>query len=104
MPTPNGFILRYGEIGPTPVPTDQIRCVLRNVGTYNLAPGTRTPTLEARDRMVPDSAQGQVEGYNPPSLLGLAMTAPYFHSGNARTLEEALHDSFELHHRAGFRH
>jgi cytochrome c peroxidase len=29
-------------------------------------------------------------GFNPPSLLGLAATAPYFHSGAAQTLEEVL--------------
>ena len=36
-------------------------------------------------------------GYNPPSLLGLQVGAPFFHAGNARTLEELLSASFSVH-------
>ena len=39
-------------------------------------------------------------GYNPPSLLGLATGAPYLHAGNGRSLEEMLADTFKLHHQA----
>ena len=37
-------------------------------------------------------------GFNPPSLLGLQVGAPYFHAGNARTLEEVLDPIFVGHH------
>jgi cytochrome c peroxidase len=39
-------------------------------------------------------------GFNPPSLLGLQTGAPYFHAGNARTLEEALSSMFLGHHQS----
>jgi cytochrome c peroxidase len=44
-------------------------------------------------------AQGAT-GFNIPSLLGLVTGAPYFHAGAARTLEEALDETFTGHHRA----
>ena len=38
-------------------------------------------------------------GFNPPSLLGMQVGAPYFHAGNARTLEELFDDNlFKNHH------
>ncbi|HEY2366272.1 MAG TPA: hypothetical protein VGH87_07805, partial [Polyangiaceae bacterium] len=39
-------------------------------------------------------------GFNPPSLLGLQVGAPYFHAGNARTLEEVFSNIFQGHHRS----
>ena len=45
------------------------------------------------------AAQG-VTGFNPPSLLGMVTGAPYFHGGNARTLEEVLSTTFEKHHKS----
>jgi cytochrome c peroxidase len=39
-------------------------------------------------------------GFNVPSLLGLAVGAPYFHAGNARTLEELFDPAFAGHHSA----
>lgn len=80
---------------------DQIQCVLRNVGTF----GTSLPavnTLELRTNMV-DVAQGGTDGgrgYNVPSLLGMQVGAPYFHAGNARTLEESLDVIFNQHSKA----
>lgn len=44
-------------------------------------------------------AQG-VRGFNPPSLLGLAVGAPYLHNGAAATLDELLTD-FPTHTTAG---
>jgi hypothetical protein len=44
-------------------------------------------------------AQG-LAGYNVPSLIGGAYSAPYFHAGNARTLEEAFSDTFQGHYGA----
>ena len=45
------------------------------------------------------AAQG-VTGFNVPSLVGMGTGAPFFHAGNARTLEEALADVFRSHHQA----
>ena len=77
---------------------DQIQCVLRNVGTYGVG-AAGVGVNELRQDMV-TLGQGNVEGgkgFNVPSLLGLAIGAPYFHAGNARTLEEALTTTFQAH-------
>ena len=91
--------------------SDQINCVLRDVGTFpaqpaaatnfvgDRLPATDAPTvLEVRQDMK-TLALGAT-GFNIPSLVGLATGAPYFHAGNARTLEEAFDDVFEKHHQA----
>lgn len=87
---------------------DQINCVLRSVGTFpaqDAGPNTRgvaapgaLPVPEVRQDMT-TLAVGQT-GFNISSLLGLAVGAPYFHAGNARTLEEAFDEAFAAHHRA----
>jgi DNA-binding beta-propeller fold protein YncE len=85
---------------------DQINCILRDVGTFPLPldamqngvvpAGVRV--REVRANMMA-SAQGAT-GFNPPSLVGMNTGAPYFHAGNARTLEEAFATTFERHYRA----
>jgi DNA-binding beta-propeller fold protein YncE len=86
-----------------PPPTfEQLQCALRPVGTIEqngATPGGVSPAMvnvqEVRQNMV-TGAQGAggvtVDdvsfGYNPPSLLGLQVGAPFFHAGNARSLEE----------------
>jgi hypothetical protein len=80
-----------------------INCVLRAVGTFpsqlgadqaGIAPaGVRV--REVRDDMQ-TPALGAM-GYNPPSVVGLAASAPYLHAGNARTLEELFTDAFAAH-------
>lgn len=83
---------------------DQIRCALRDVGTFpssgtmGVAPSTGTAALEVRANMS-DPAQGK-DGFNVPSLFGLAVGAPYFHAGNARSLEELFDDNFSAHHQS----
>lgn len=80
-----------------------IQCVLRAVGTF---PPTGTVGIapagvvvsERKDDMV-TTAVG-LNGFNPPSLFGAGAGAPYFHAGNARTLEEVLDPTFLPHHRA----
>lgn len=82
---------------------DQINCVLRDVGTFPRGAGdvqgitlpASTPVREVRADMT-TVAQGAT-GFNVPSLLGLSVGAPYFHAGNARTLEEAFHQTFDAH-------
>lgn len=79
---------------------DQIQCMLRDVGTF--ATGGVFPTGIALKEVRADMttpAQGAT-GYNPPSLLGMLTGAPYFHGGNARTIEEAFGTTFAKHHQA----
>jgi hypothetical protein len=89
---------------------ETLECVLRPVGTI-IANGA-TPTgvsdsainvLELRQDMV-TGAQGSgavagdpAKGFNPPSLLGLQVGGPFFHAGNARTLEETFDSRFTGH-------
>jgi hypothetical protein len=89
---------------------DQINCALRAVGTFPAQPAVEPwntqgivaqgapPVLEVRADMK-NLALGET-GFNIPSLLGLASGAPYFHAGNARTLEEVFDETFSDHHQA----
>ncbi|HEY1534061.1 MAG TPA: hypothetical protein VGF76_08575, partial [Polyangiaceae bacterium] len=89
---------------------DQIRCALRDVGTFpgptpagfnftGVVPAGAPGVFEYRQDMT-SPAQGQM-GFNVPSLFGLSVGAPYFHAGNARTLEEVFDsDAFARHHQA----
>jgi hypothetical protein len=108
LPAPAG---RRFARSPRPVATkthdpdnDQIQCVLRNVGTYGVSPDD-VGVAEMRgsafvDRVPGAESQGDAvdgKGYNVPSLFGMSVGAPYFHAGNARTLEEALEAVFGTH-------
>jgi YVTN family beta-propeller protein len=64
----------------------QLPSFLRDVGTFD---PLKFNEVRANVPDVVSPARG-VLGINPPSLLGLAATAPYFHSGEAQTLEEVL--------------
>jgi hypothetical protein len=89
------------RLTPFDAANDQITCALRNVGTWATGRGvapTGVDLLEVRANMTTVS-QGQT-GFNPPSLLGVALGAPYLHAGNARSLEELFTDTFAAHHRA----
>jgi hypothetical protein len=104
--------------------SDQINCVLRAVGTFpvqpvpdtanptpapnlvGIVPAGAPPVLEVRQALMADGtympptlALGS-SGFNVPSLLGLATGAPYFHAGNARTLEEVFDPAFKGHYQA----
>ncbi len=88
--------LRFADAA-TAGANDQIQCVLRNVGTFGSSPmGVLLSEVRADMKA---TAQG-ASGFNPPSLLGMGTGAPYFHGGNARTLEEAFSATFEQHHKA----
>lgn len=80
---------------------DQLTCILRPVGTYGVAE-PEVGVLEVRNDMT-TLAQGNEadgKGFNPPSLLGNQLGAPYFHAGQARTLEAVLSPIFAGHHQA----
>lgn len=85
-----------------PPGAEQIQCVLRPVGTFGKSPDD-VGVKELRQDMT-TAAQGDAptgRGFNPPSLLGTQIGAPFFHAGNARTLEELLDDTlFAPHHRS----
>jgi len=94
--TPMNQLMRFG------VPAnDQLQCIIRPVGTFGVAPPA-VGVAELRADMTTAAQGGAVDakGYNPPSLLGVAVGAPYFHAGNARTLEELLSPTFDVHRKA----
>ena len=84
--------------GMDPTAQDQLICALRQVGTFNNAePGVGIAELKAN---MTDPAQDNLpyrNGFNVPSLLGAAVNGPYFHAGNARTLEAVLSSTFAAH-------
>jgi DNA-binding beta-propeller fold protein YncE len=96
------------RLSPFDAANDQIVCALRNVGTFATGRGvaaTDLNPLEVRANAAGSSAAMTVvaqgaNGFNVPSLLGLATSAPYLHGGAARTLEELLSDTFRAHRQA----
>lgn len=93
-------------------PDDRLRCALRNVGTYGqhasdpeAPPVDETKHLVGKDPDDPmmmkmkylDLPASSKDGFNIPSLVGLSAGAPYFHAGNARTLEEVFDPAFAAH-------
>ncbi len=90
--------MRFGA----PPGAEQLQCILRPVGTFGVSPA-EVGVVEVRADMT-TPAQGAADtgrGFNPPSLLGMQTGAPFFHAGNARSLEELLDDTlFASHHRS----
>ncbi|HEY4118403.1 MAG TPA: hypothetical protein VGM56_11135 [Byssovorax sp.] len=82
------------NIGAKAAAFDQIVCVLRPVGTMGgVGVGVGSAEINVQEvRQDQTAGQGAEaatgNGFNPPSLLNLQAGAPYFHAGNARTLEE----------------
>lgn len=90
------------------IPPLQLTCALRKVGTFGI-PGDNagTDALEIRNNTFANGAgtsnraQG-LGGYNPPSLYGLQVGAPYLHHGQAKTLEDLFTDTkWQTHWQAG---
>jgi hypothetical protein len=80
---------------------DQIVCAIRPVGTFGVADPSVGVAELRRDMTA--KAQGDEtdgKGYNPPSLLGVQVGAPYFHAGQVRTLEALLSNRFSVHREA----
>jgi hypothetical protein len=102
--TPENQKMRFG--GTKPAAFDQLLCTIRPVGTFNVAePGAGIAELRVDMKTLAQGggdadANFDGKGYNVPSLLGLTVGAPYFHGGNARTLEALLSDTFAAHTRA----
>jgi mono/diheme cytochrome c family protein len=80
---------------------DSIQCILRPVGTFGTADGF-TGVAELRQDMTTPGQGNETngKGYNPPSLMGVSIGAPYLHAGNAATLESLFANNFAAHHGA----
>jgi len=105
---PAGGLLAY--LYAKPANPDQISCVLRSVGTFGapqepdflgVTPAGAPQVHEVRRTLNMDVYKDTLAtggtGFNIPSLLGVASGAPYFHAGNARTLEEVFAPEFAGH-------
>jgi DNA-binding beta-propeller fold protein YncE/cytochrome c553 len=79
-----------GPAEPAAIGPKQVTCVLRNVGTFGV-PGNASATDALEKKPDNTRAQGR-GGFNVPSLYGLALGAPYFHHGQAKTLEDVFDD------------
>ncbi|NUP09343.1 MAG: hypothetical protein HOW73_25095 [Polyangiaceae bacterium] len=101
QPTATNARMRFGDAN-----NDQILCNIRPVGTFpasgtvGIGP-TEVGVAEVRQNMstlAQGGGTGGAEqigrGFNVPSLLGVQVGAPYFHAGNARSLEELFDDDF----------
>jgi YVTN family beta-propeller protein len=75
-------------------------CAVRIVGTFGATGPDGRGAAEIRQSGAP--AQG-VDGFNVPSLFGMAVGGPYLHNGAAETLDELLDPAgeFGTHLRAG---
>lgn len=91
--------MRYS--GGNPAALDSMTCLLRPVGTFGVAePGVGVAELRRNHQTPAQGDEASGKGFNVPSLIGVAVNAPYFHAGNARTLEALLSDPFSAHHQA----
>jgi hypothetical protein len=80
---------------------DSLTCALRPVGTFGVAQ-TEAGIAELRADMVTKAQGGDpdVNGFNIPPLLNAMTGAPYFHAGNALTLEAMFSPTFQAHYQA----
>lgn len=83
-----------------PAALDQIQCILRPVGTFGKADAVMGQVIERRQDMTTPAQGDQANGngYNPPSLLGVQVGAPYLHAGGAATLESLFSPTFVQHY------
>jgi mono/diheme cytochrome c family protein len=88
-------------------------CALRNVGTYGVAQAEagvvevrgsdlKTPSCDHAGDGIPAKLGDMTDclGFNPPPLLNVVAGAPYFHGGNALSLEAVLSPTFAAHYGA----
>jgi hypothetical protein len=80
---------------------DQLQCILRPVGTFGVEDGLAGIAELRQDMKTPSQGnETDGKGFNPPSLLGMQVGAPFLHSGGALTLESLFSDTFAPHHGA----
>ncbi len=97
--TASNRFMRFG--GANPAAFDQLQCILRPVGTFNVAE-SGVGIAELRVDMKTPGQGNEIDGkgFNPPSLLGANLGAPFLHAGNARTLEALFSPTFKAHYTA----
>jgi DNA-binding beta-propeller fold protein YncE len=105
LPTPpmgtvfSGQTMRYS--GNKASLYDQLTCGLRNVGTYAVAQAEAGIAELRSDLKTPSQGnEPDCHGFNVPSLLNVAAGAPYFHAGNALSLEAMFSSTFAAHYQA----
>ncbi len=100
LPAADQRFMRFGNGDPASF--DQIQCILRPVGTFAKADPLMTTNPELRQNMTTPGQGNEAngKGFNPPSLLGVQIGAPYFHSGGAATLESLFSPTFKEHYQA----
>ncbi len=85
------------------VQPQRLTCAVRNVGTFGA--GSQGAAFEVRSdtNALGKSLQAEgATGFNPPSLLSLAATAPYLHNGAAQSLPDLFTNAaFRGHATAG---
>jgi hypothetical protein len=80
---------------------DQLTCGIRNVGTYGVAQAEAGFAELRPDLVTPASGNDpDSKGFNVPPLLNTVTGAPYFHAGNALTLEAMFSPTFAAHYQA----
>jgi DNA-binding beta-propeller fold protein YncE len=81
----------------------RVSCVIRNVGTFGGGPqGAAFEVRSDTDANGKGLLAEGASGFNPPSLLSLAETAPYLHNGAAQTLVDLFtNNAFQNHWAAG---
>jgi DNA-binding beta-propeller fold protein YncE len=97
LPAATNRLMRFGDAA-----KDQIQCILRPVGTFGVAESDVAesgafPELRVDMKATAQGAEADGNGYNPPSLLGGVVGAPYLHAGQARTLEALFSPTFKTH-------
>jgi hypothetical protein len=96
--TPGNQLMRFPAANGA---LDQLQCVLRPVGTFNVQDGLAGIAELRQDMKTPSQGnETDGKGFNPPSLLGLQTGAPYLHSGGALSLESLFSPTFTPHHAA----
>ncbi|MBN9161911.1 MAG: YncE family protein [Myxococcales bacterium] len=100
LPATDQRFMRFanGDVGAL----DQLQCILRPVGTFAKADTLMGKTAELRQNMTAAGQGNETNGrgFNPPSLLGVQVGAPFFHSGGAATLESLFSPTFKEHYQA----
>jgi hypothetical protein len=81
---------------------DQFQCILRPVGTFAKGDALIGQAIELRQDMTTPAQGNQLNGngFNPPSLFGVSVGAPYLHGGGAATLESLFSTTFKTHYQA----
>lgn len=98
LPAADQRFMRFANGNPAAL--DQLQCILRPVATFGKADALMGQVVERRQDMTTPAQGDQVNGngYNPPSLVGIQVGAPYLHAGNAATLESLFSATFKEHY------